>query len=77
MDVKFLLLLTVLLLAVLAGGAAYLVLRRMKKSMKTDADRLARVSDELMEKIASRDLSERQKEEIAEALRQIRRDHLH
>lgn len=77
MDVKYLLLLTVLLLAVLAGGAVYLMLRRMKKSMKTDADRLARVSDELMEKIASRDLSEGQKQEIAEALRQIRRDHSH
>lgn len=72
MTVDVLMIIAMIQLLVLVGGAVYLLVWRRKREEKKGDVRLEKLSEDLMAKLESQSLSDEQKHKIAEALKEVR-----
>lgn len=73
MPLSLLIAITVMLLLMLAGALAYLVMLRIRRK-KSGTDRhLTKLSDDLLRRLDSQDITDEQKARIARALRQLQK----
>jgi uncharacterized membrane protein len=72
MSVQLLMIIAAVLLLVLTAGFFFLLLSRIRRAGRGDDAGLEKLSDALMERLASRPLSESQKSRIAEALKELK-----
>ena len=72
MSPDALMILTAALFLLLAAGIFYLAMRRFSRAKNGEDVRLENLTEELMQKLESKSLSEQQKAKISEALREIR-----
>jgi hypothetical protein len=72
MTIEVLMIIAIIQLLVLVGGAIYLLVWRRKREEKQGDVRMEKLSEDLMAKLESQSLSVEQKRKIAEALKEVR-----
>jgi hypothetical protein len=72
MTIEVLMIIAIIQLLILVGGAIYLLVWRRKREEKQGDVRMEKLSEDLMAKLESQSLNAEQKRRIAEALKEVR-----